>query len=169
MVEKSSSACCVTRDDPRFGKLAGIIAAHRDEKGALIPVLHEAQEIFGYLPASVQKAIADGLNVPLAEVYGVVTFYARFSLKPKGKYKIQVCLGTACYVKGASQILDKFKEKLGINLGDCTEDGLFSLEECRCVGACGLAPVAMINDEVYGQLAPEKVEGILRKYITNGV
>ena len=130
----------------------------------MIPVLHEAQEVYGYLPIEVQKKISEGLNVPLSEIYGVVTFYTQFSLNPKGKYKISVCMGTACYVKGAGQILDKFKEILGLEVGECSEDGLFSLEPCRCLGACGLAPVITINDEVYGKLVPDDVEGIVKKY-----
>jgi NADP-reducing hydrogenase subunit HndA len=161
MVAKS---CCSTCVDESAQKLQEIIAKHKNTKGALIPVLHEAQEIYGYLPVSVLKSISNGLNVPLAEIYGVVTFYTQFSLKPKGKYKIQVCMGTACYVRGASGILDKLQEKLGIHVGDCTEDGKFSLEACRCIGACGLAPVIMINDDVYGGLVPDDIEEILEKY-----
>lgn len=157
------TGCCACADE-KAQKLQEIIEKYKDTKGSLIPVLHEAQEVYGYLPLSVQKKISEGLNIPLAEIYGVVTFYAQFSLKPKGKYKIQVCMGTACYVKGASMILEKLQEKLGIHVGDCTEDGKFSLEACRCVGACGLAPVIMINDDVYGRLVPDQIEGILEKY-----
>jgi len=113
---------------------------------------------------SVQKRIAEGLNVPLSEVYGVVTFYAQFSLEPKGKYHINVCLGTACYVKGSGQILDKLSEILQIKSGQCTKDGLFSLDSCRCVGACGLAPVIMINGEVYGRLTPDDIPAIIQSY-----
>jgi len=104
------------------------------------------------------------LNIPLSEVYGVITFYTQFSLNPKGKYKIQLCLGTACYVKGANLVLDKLKEELGIDVGQCTEDGQFSLEACRCIGACGLAPVMTINDDVYGRLVPDDIKGIIEKY-----
>lgn len=165
----SENKCCGcgTADicvDEREQKLKEIIAKYKDSKGALIPVLHEAQEIYGYLPLDVQKKVSEGLNVSLAEIYGVVTFYTQFSLKPKGKYKVQVCLGTACYVKGSGKILDKLKEKMGIDVGECTSDGLFSLDACRCIGACGLAPVIMINDEVYGRLVPDDIEGILQKY-----
>jgi len=160
----NNCCCCGEYVDDRAQKLQEIIEKYKGTKGALIPVLHEAQELYGYLPMSVQKAISEGLNVPLTEVYGVVTFYTQFSLKPKGRFKIQVCLGTACYVKGANLVLDKLKEKLGIHVGDCTEDGKFSLEACRCVGACGLAPVMMINDDVYGRLVPDDIEGILEKY-----
>lgn len=156
--------CCCDCKDERDEKLQGIIAKYKDTRGALIPVLHEAQEIYGYLPIEVQKAISEGLNVPLTEIYGVVTFYTQFSLKPKGKYKVSVCMGTACYVKGSGAILDKFKEKLGVEVGETTEDGKFTMEACRCIGACGLAPVIMINDDVYGRLSPDDVEGIVEKY-----
>ena len=146
-------------------ELMSVIAKYKDQDGALIPVLHQAQEIYGYLPIEVQTMIADGLSVPLAEVYGVVTFYTQFSLNPKGEYKIGVCLGTACYVKGSGDILDKFKELLGIDVGECTPDGKFSLGATRCVGACGLAPVVTVNDDVYGRLTVDDVQGILDKYM----
>ena len=145
-------------------KLEEIIAAHKDQPGALMPVLQQAQEVYGYLPMEVQAAIAEGLDIPLEEVYGVVTFYAQFSLYPKGQYKISVCLGTACYVKGADKVLERITQKLGIQPEECTEDGAFSLTACRCIGACGLAPVMTINDEVYGRLVPEDIDGILEKY-----
>jgi len=145
-------------------KLAEVIEKHKDMQGALIPVLHEAQAIYGYLPYEVMRKIADGLGIPVAKVYGVVTFYSQFSLDKKGKYRINVCMGTACYVKGSADILNKFREELGIEVGECTEDGMFSLESCRCVGACGLAPVVMVNDDVYGKLVPEDVVGIIKKY-----
>jgi len=159
-----STKCCCGALDEKAQKLQEVIAKYRGTRGALIPVLHEAQNIYGYLPLEVQKAISEGLNVPLAEIYGVVTFYAQFSLQPKGRYNIQLCMGTACYVKGANLVLDKLQEKLGIQVGECTSDGTFSLEACRCIGACGLAPVMMINDEVYGRLVADDVEGILEKY-----
>lgn len=160
----SGTNCCCGCVDEKELKLQEIIEKYKNTRGALIPVLHEAQELYGYLPLGVQKKISAGMDIPLAEIYGVVTFYTQFSLKPKGKYKINVCMGTACYVKGAGQILDKFKEKLGIEVGDCTEDGKFSLDACRCIGACGLAPVLTINEEVYGRLTADDVEGILKKY-----
>lgn len=145
-------------------KLNAVIAEYKGQDGALIPVLHEAQEIYGYLPIEVQTMIADGLEVPLAEVYGVVTFYTQFSLNPKGEYKIGVCLGTACYVKGSGDILEKIKQNLGIDVDGCTSDGKFSLEATRCIGACGLAPVFTINDDVYGRITADDVPGILAKY-----
>ncbi len=146
-------------------KLMEVIGKYKGTNGALIPVLHEAQEIYGYLPIEVQTMISDGLDVPLAEVYGVVTFYAQFSLYPKGQYRIAVCLGTACYVKGSGDILDKIKERLGIEVGECTPDGKFSIDATRCIGACGLAPVLTVNDEVYGRLTVDDVDGILDKYM----
>ena len=145
-------------------QLKEIIAAHKGEKGAVIPVLHEAQNIYGYLPIEVQQMISEGLDVPLAEIYGIVTFYAQFSLNPKGKYNIGVCLGTACYVKGSGDILNKIKEILNIEVGECTPDGKFSLEATRCIGACGLAPVLTVNEDVYGRLVVDVVADILKKY-----
>ncbi len=159
-----NNCCCCGGIDEKEQKLQEIIEKYKETRGALIPVLHEAQEVYGYLPMSVQKKISEGLNIPLAEVYGVVTFYTQFSLNPKGKYKINVCMGTACYVKGSGQILDKVKEKLGIDVGQCTEDGEFSLDACRCIGACGLAPVLTINEDVHGRLTPDDIEAILEKY-----
>ncbi len=160
----SENECCCGCIDENSLKLSEIIAKYKETRGALIPVLHEAQEVYGYLPETVLKKISAGLNVPLAEIYGVVTFYTQFSLNPKGRFKINICMGTACYVKGSGDILDKFKEKLGIDVGQCTEDGKFSLDACRCIGACGLAPVIMINEDVHGRLVPDDVDGILEQY-----
>ena len=145
-------------------QLMQVIADHKEQPGALMPVLQQAQEIYGYLPLEVQEMISLGLDIPLEEVYGVVTFYSQFSLYPKGQYKISVCLGTACYVKGSGDIYDKLSRSLGIKGGECTPDGKFSLEACRCIGACGLAPVMTINDDVYGRLSVDEIEGILAKY-----
>ena len=145
-------------------KLMEVIAQHKDEAGATIPVLHKAQEIYGYLPIEVQQMISDGLGVPLAEIYGIVTFYTQFSLNPKGEYVIGVCLGTACYVKGSGDIIEKCKEILGIDVGECTPDGKFSIEATRCIGACGLAPVLTVNDEVYGRLTVDDIADIIKKY-----
>ena len=146
-------------------KLKEIIAKHKDDPGAVMPVLQEAQEVYGYLPIEVQKMIAEGLSVPLEEVYGVSTFYSQFSLTPKGQYNISVCLGTACYVKGAGKIIERISEILGIGAEECTADGRFSLTACRCIGACGLAPVMTVNDDVYGRLEVEDIDGILAKYM----
>lgn len=145
-------------------KLKAIIDKHKDSRGALIPVLHEAQELYGYLPLEVQRTISEGLGISLAEVYGVVSFYTQFSINPKGKYQISVCMGTACYVKGANEILNKFRTRLSIDVGECTEDGRYSLEACRCIGARGLAPVVTVNDEVFGKLLPDDVDGIINKF-----
>ena len=144
--------------------LMEVIERLKDERGALMPILQEAQEIYGYLPEEVQRMIALGLNIPFEEVYGVSTFYSQFTLNPKGKYKVSVCLGTACYVKGSGEVYAKLADELGIQGGECTADMNFSLEACRCVGACGLAPVIMINDEVYGRMTPDQVPAILAKY-----
>lgn len=141
-----------------------VIADYKGTPGALMPVMQKAQDIYGYLPIEVQEMIADGLGVALEEVYGVATFYAQFTLYPKGQNKISVCLGTACYVKGSGEVFEELKKQLGIDGGQCTADGKFSLEACRCVGACGLAPVMMVNDDVYGRLVVEDVAGILDKY-----
>ena len=140
------------------------IDAYRGQSGALIPVLQEAQKIYGYLPYEVQKMIAEKLQISMEKVYEVVTFYAQFSLQPLGEYNISVCLGTACYVKGSGDIFEKLKEKLGVENGECTPDGKFRLDACRCVGACGLAPVMTVNDDVYGRLTVDQLDGILAKY-----
>ena len=145
-------------------QLKAVIEAHKDDKSQLMAVMQEAQGIYGYLPFEVQNMIAEGMDVPLEKVYGVATFYAQFSLSPKGKYNISVCLGTACYVKGAGDLMDKLSEILGIGAEECTADGKFSLTACRCIGACGLAPVLTVNEEVYGRLTVDDVDGILEKY-----
>jgi NADP-reducing hydrogenase subunit HndA len=145
-------------------QLLKVISETKSEKGALMPILQKAQDIYGYLPIEVQTIIARELDIPLEKVYGVVTFYAQFSLFPKGRNAISVCLGTACYVKGSGDIYNKIKEILDIDGGECTADGKFSLDACRCIGACGLAPVMTINGEVYGRLVPGDVAGILEKY-----
>lgn len=145
-------------------KLRKVIEKHRGEKGSLMPIMQEAQDIYGYLPYQVQKIISDELDIPMEKVYGVATFYAQFTMSPKGKYSVSVCLGTACYVKGAGAILEKVKSELGIDDGECTADGKFSLDTCRCVGACGLAPVFIVGGDVYGKMTPDKVPEILAKY-----
>lgn len=145
-------------------ELKKIISDHKDEKGSLMPIMQQAQEIYGYLPIEVQKIISNETGIPLEKIYGVATFYSQFALNPKGKNKVSVCLGTACYVKGSGDIFNKLMETFGIESGGCTPDGRFSLEACRCVGACGLAPVMMVNDEVYGRLTVDEVDGVLAKY-----
>lgn len=146
-------------------ELMRCINAHRHEAGALMPVLHEAQNIYGYLPSEVQTVISEELGLPLAEVYGVATFYSQFSLQPKGKHKISICLGTACYVKGSDKVLEAVEKELRISCGECTPDKKFSIDSCRCVGACGLAPVMIVDGEVYGKLKADDVAGILDKYM----
>lgn len=145
-------------------KLLAVIAELKSQPGCLMPIMQKAQDIYGYLPIEVQTIIADELCIPLEKVYGVATFYAQFALYPKGKYKISVCLGTACYVKGSGDLYNALMEKLGIAGGECTPDGKFSLEACRCIGACGLAPVLTVNDDVYGRLTVDDLDEILAKY-----
>lgn len=145
-------------------KLYEVIDSLRDTPGALMPILQQAQEIYGYLPVEVQKMIALRLGVSVEEVYGVSTFYSQFSLNPKGQVAIAVCLGTACYVKGSGDILNRICEVLGISAGETSADGRYSLEATRCIGACGLAPVLTINNEVYGRLSKSDVDDILAKY-----
>lgn len=145
-------------------ELLKVIEERKNSKGCLMPIMQKAQDIYGYLPIEVQTIIAKETGIPLEKIYGVATFYAQFALNPKGKYKISVCLGTACYVKGSGDIYNKLQEVLGIDGGGCTSDGKFSLEACRCIGACGLAPVLTVNEDVYGRLVPDDVESILAKY-----
>ena len=145
-------------------KLKQVIAECAGDNSQLMHVMQVAQDIYGYLPFEVQQMIADGMGVPLEKVYGVATFYAQFALSPKGEYAISVCLGTACYVKGSQEILDELSAQLGIGAEECPPDGRFSLTACRCIGACGLAPVITVNDDVYGKITAADVKGILEKY-----
>ena len=156
--------CAACGTPEQAAALKAVIEQSRSTPGCLMHILQEAQGIYGFLPIGVQKTIAEGLGISLSEVYGVVTFYSQFSLKPKGKHRISMCLGTACYVKGADKVLEAIEKEIGIKCGECTEDGLFSIDSCRCVGACGLAPVMMVGEEVYGRLTPEKVKTILEEY-----
>lgn len=146
-------------------KLRGELASIKTWEGCLMPALQAAQAIYGYLPIEVQKIVAEELNLPLEKIFGTVTFYSQFTLNPRGKYVVSVCLGTACYVKGAGDLFDACKKKLGIGDGECTEDRKFSLIATRCIGCCGLAPVMTVNEHVYGKLLPEDANGILDKYI----
>lgn len=148
----------------KFDRLAKVIEERKHDKGPLMPVMQAAQEIFGYLSLEVQKYIAEGLNVPLTEVYGISTFYSQFSLEPKGENIVSVCLGTACYVRNAQKISDAVSNALGVNSGKTTADGKFTFEATRCLGCCGLAPVMMINEDVYGRLVAEDIPGIIAKY-----
>ena len=154
----------VRANEKNFIELKEYINSIDNANGSLMQVLHMAQEIFGYLPIEVQKFISSELNVPLAEVYGVATFYTQFAIEPKGKHKIGVCLGTACYVKSSQLIMDKLTKELKIKVGETTPDNLFTLEATRCLGCCGLAPVMMIDQDVYGKLEPNKIPEILEKY-----
>ena len=144
--------------------LIEVIHDHQGSEGVLMPILQKAQDIYGYLPIEVQTIISDEMNIPLEKIYGVVTFYSQFNLAPKGKYQISVCLGTACYVKGSGEIYQKIKDLLKINDGETTPDGNFTLDGCRCIGACGLAPVMTINEDVHGRLTVDDIEGILERY-----
>ena len=145
--------------------LLKVIEKHAGEMGSMMPILQEAQENYGYLPIEVQKIIADKTGVSLEEIFGIVSFYAQFKLNPDGKYAIAVCLGTACYVKGSGDIIEKISEKLNVPIGSTSADGKYSIEATRCIGACGLAPVLTVNGEVYGRLTVDDVDGILAKYI----
>ncbi len=145
-------------------KLKAACAELNNEPGELINALHKAQSLFGYLPAEVQEIIAEEMNVPVAKVYGVVTFYSFFTMTPKGKHPISICTGTACYVRGADKVVEEFKKKLNLEVGETSEDGKFSLSCLRCVGACGLAPVVMVGEKVYGRVSPDGVAEILEEY-----
>ena len=145
-------------------ELKKVIEANKHDKSRLMAVMQEAQEIYGYLPMEVQNIIAEGMEVPLEKVFSVASFYAQFSLTPKGDYNISVCMGTACYVKGAQSVLDELSAELGIGVDECTEDGKFALNACRCIGACGLGPVLTVNDEVFGKLTKDDVPEIIAKF-----
>ena len=153
------------QENPEYdAKLAQVMTEYKNVKGALMPILQKAQGIYGYLPIEVQKKISDGMDVSLAEIYGIVSFYSQFLLNPKGEVAVNVCMGTACYVRGAGDILKKVSENLGVKPGETSSDGKYSLEGVRCIGACGLAPVILVNENVYGRLKPEDITGILEKY-----
>lgn len=150
----------------RLAQLETVMAEHKGKKGCLMPILHESQKIFGCIPLGVQKVIADATGIPMSEIYGVITFYSHFSIEPKGDFVIGVCMGTACYVKNAGKILDDFVKEANVQVGETSEDGKFTLEATRCIGACGLAPVITINEDVYGRLKADlqEVKDILAKY-----
>ncbi len=163
-MKKHASSIPFNGTPEQEAKLKAVIEAKKDIQGSLMSIMQEAQGIYGYLPLEVQSMIAEGLGISVEEVYGIATFYAQFALSPKGKYNISVCLGTACYVKGAQKLIDRLVEVLGIQPGECTADGKFSLEACRCIGACGLAPVLTVNEDVYGRLTEKDIDGIIAKY-----
>ncbi|RKD30046.1 NADH-quinone oxidoreductase subunit NuoE [Thermohalobacter berrensis] len=152
-------------EEENFKKLDQVIEKYKEEEGMLIRILQKAQDIFGYLPMKVQSYISERLDIPISTVNGIVTFYSLFYQEPQGKYTISVCTGTACYVKGAHEVLDAIKDELQIKEGETTMDKLFTLKTTRCIGACGLAPVITINDDVYGRLTPADIPSILYKYI----
>jgi NADP-reducing hydrogenase subunit HndA len=145
-------------------RIKEICASFNNDPQELINVLHKCQEHFGYLPAEIQEVVSDELVVPVAKIYGVVTFYSFFTMTPKGKHPVSICMGTACYVRGAEKVLDEFKKELGLLVGETTKDGKFSLSSLRCVGACGLAPVVLVGDKTYGRVAPDDVKNILKEY-----
>ena len=153
--------------EEKTAELKEFIAGHKDVQGPLMPIMQKAQELFGYLPFDIQQLIADSLDIPVSDVYGVATFYAQFSLQPKGEYVLAVCTGTAGYVKGAAAVLAEVEKELGIKSGETTPDGVFSIQDTRCLGCCGLAPVMTINNDVYGRLVPSDIKGILEKYRNN--
>lgn len=148
----------------KFDELESFIDNLETTKGALIEILHKAQNIFGYLPRDVQLFVARKLGIPGAEVFGVVSFYSYFTTKPKGKHVISVCMGTACFVKGADRIIESLKEKLGIESNEVTKDGLFTLKDVRCLGTCSMAPVLMVDDKIYGRVKEEELDDILKSY-----
>lgn len=148
----------------QFEQLDGIITEWKNQQGGLLPIMQQAQEICGCVDEEVQNYISEKTGAPVATIFGIATFYSLFTLKPKGKYKIGLCLGTACYVRGSQKVLEALSNQLGVEVGDSTDDGLFTLDATRCIGCCGLAPAMMINDEVYGRLVPADVPGIVKKY-----
>ena len=156
--------CGAGQGENQYAFIDRIIEKYKDEKGAMIPILHEVQQEKGYLPEDVQAYIAQKMGVPLSEVYGIVTFYALFNTQPKGKHRISVCLGTACYVRGSGKILEELEKQLNIKVGETTTDGQFTLEACRCLGACGLAPVLTVDDHVHGRLTTKDVADLIAKY-----
>ena len=162
--EKEKVKVKVRLSEEKVNKIKEICELFNNEAGELINVLHQTQNAFGYLPAEVQEVIAHSLNISLAQVYGVVTFYSYFTMIPKGKFPISICTGTACYVRGAEKVLEEFKRQLNLNVGETTEDGRFSLSCLRCVGACGLAPVILVGDKVYGRVSPDGVKAIIDAY-----
>ena len=182
-MQECNGKCKNCMDEKTVKELEQILSKYTNDKSNLIQILNEVQEKFGYVPTIAQEEIAKYLGIEVAEVYGVVTFYSRFTLKPKGKYAISVCMGTACFVKGGEQILDmgtacfvkggeqileRVKQKLGIEEGQTTEDGKFSIDATRCIGACGLAPVFTVNEEVYGKATPQKVDEVIKEYQNRG-
>jgi NADH-quinone oxidoreductase E subunit len=152
------------KQEEQFAFINRVIERYKGQEGAMIPILHAIQQKLGYLPEEVQAYIAQKMEVPLSEIYGIVSFYTLFCTQPKGKHRISVCLGTACYVRGSGLILDELEKQLGIRVGETTKDGLFTLEACRCLGACGLAPVLTVDEHVHGRLTTEEIAAVINKY-----
>lgn len=167
MNERPDTRCCTCGNDEKalYDAVANVIEQYKETEGSLIMVLHAAQEIFGYLPMELQEFIADGMEIPVSEVSGVVSFYSFFSTQKRGKHTIRMCQGTACYVRGGKKVVDEIKRDLNIGVGETTEDGQFTFEIARCIGACGLAPAMMVDDDVYKQVTPAKLRGILSQYM----
>jgi NADH:ubiquinone oxidoreductase subunit E len=159
-----ATPCTCTEDSKQYSEIHNIIDLYRDKEGALIQILHAGQEIYGYLPSELLEIIASSLNKPLSEVTGVLSFYSFFSTRPRGRHTIRVCLGTACYVRGGKKIIETLRKSLALEVGETTEDGKFTFEVARCIGACGLAPAMMIDGKVYKQVTPQKLAAILSTY-----
>ena len=164
MAAENHCQCAETEEEKLYPKLQEIIRAHKGRPEDLIMVLHKAQGLFGYLPKKVQETVSEGLNVSLNEIYGVITFYNFFSTVPQGRHSVKVCLGTACYVRGSQDILTKTEKELGVGVGGTTEDRRYSLDVVRCIGACGLAPAMLIDDDVYGRVKSTNIMDIVEKY-----
>ncbi len=162
--QKGACECRQETEEQKYQRISRVIEEYKGREGSLIQILHMAQGIFGYLPLELQQFIAQKLDKPLSEIYGVTTFYSFFATKPRGENTIRVCLGTACYVRGGKKIIDRLQEILSIGVGETTGDGKFTLEVMRCIGACGLAPAITINDQVYKQVNPDKLQTIIEKY-----
>ncbi|ADG81607.1 NADH-quinone oxidoreductase subunit NuoE [Thermincola potens] len=156
--------CCCEKKDPKQEALEALLAKYKSQKGALIPVLQQTQDIYGYLPKEALQQISRELKIPLSEIFGVCTFYAQFHLSPRGRNIIRVCLGTACHVRGGAKIFERVQQELGIKDGETTEDLRFTIESVACIGACGLAPVIMVNDDTHGRLTPDQIPDILAQY-----
>jgi NADH:ubiquinone oxidoreductase subunit E len=165
MSTQTCDGCKSCGQNTLFKQLDEFIATQTKKRDSLIPILHKAQDIFGFLPVDVQEHVAKALGLPVSEVYGVVTFYHYFTMQPRGRHTVNVCMGTACYVRGAKKVVEALTAELGIGMGKTTEDRRFSLTAQRCFGACGLAPVIMIDDDVHGRVTPKKVAGILAQYV----
>lgn len=166
--QEQTQPCCSAEDSPLYQQLDDFIEALPQKKGHLVTVLHKAQSLFGYLPREIQQHVASRMNESLANVYGVVSFYTFFTMVPRGKYPVSVCMGTACFVKNAEEVLEAFKHELGIEVGEVTADGLFSIDTVRCVGACGLAPIVLVGERVFGHVSTAQVKEIIAEFRSAG-